>query len=267
MSPNTEADDGRRDGGSADQATFVSRLHSILRHWPSADRLARAAGVSPSAFRKWLRGEAEPSRERLVALAEAAEVGVGWLAGGEGPEPRLQGVGKPTRVRGAGHPFDPGIEREEFILLPKHPESAAAGPESPPPPRGAEYIALRRDWVRAVFGIEPDRLLLEIAMGESMLPGIQDGDILFVDTTERRFGAFGVYVLEIAGERLVKRVQPKLDGSLTLISDNQGYEPEHIPPAQASDVHVVGRVLWICGPLRGSPGAFGQPLVNRDKRG
>ena len=85
-----------------------------------------------------------------------------------------------------------------------------------------------------------------------MQPGIQDGDILLVDTTERRFRTFGVYVLEIAGERLVKRVQPKLDGSLTLISDNRAYEAEHIPPSQASDVQVVGRVLWICGPLRGS---------------
>ena len=102
-----------------------------------------------------------------------------------------------------------------------------------------------------MFGIDPDRLLLEVAAGESMLPGIQDGDILFVDATEHRFAAFGVYVLEIAGERLVKRVQPKLDGGLTLISDNRAYEAEHIPPPQAGDVHVVGRVLWICGPLRG----------------
>src|SRR5579872_7624819 len=84
----------------ADRAAFVARLHTVLRHWPSADRLARATGVSPSAFRKWLKGEAEPSRERLVALAEAASVSVGWLARGEGPEPRLQTVGQSSRPRG-----------------------------------------------------------------------------------------------------------------------------------------------------------------------
>ena len=87
-------------------------------------------------------------------------------------------------------------------------------------------------------------------MGESMLPGIQDGDLLLVDATENRFRSFGVYVLEIAGERLVKRVQPKLDGSITLISDNAAYETEHIPPARAADVEVVGRVIWTCGPPR-----------------
>ena len=44
-------------------------------------------GVSPSAFRKWLRGEAEPGRERLIALADATKVSIAWLATGEGPEP------------------------------------------------------------------------------------------------------------------------------------------------------------------------------------
>src|SRR5689334_4640747 len=64
---------------AANAGAFIARLQEIVRHWPSADRLARATGVSPSAFRKWLRGDAEASRERLVALANAAGVSVGWL--------------------------------------------------------------------------------------------------------------------------------------------------------------------------------------------
>src|ERR1700761_7774800 len=74
----------------ADKSAFVERLKTILQHWPSADRLSREMGVSPSAFRKWLKGEAEPSRERLVALARATRVGVAWLAEGEGPAPAFK---------------------------------------------------------------------------------------------------------------------------------------------------------------------------------
>jgi phage repressor protein C with HTH and peptisase S24 domain len=232
---------------TGERAAFIVRLQAILRHWPSADRLARATGVSPSAFRKWLRGEAEPSRERLVALAQAAGVTVGWLASGEGPEPRLRATAGPSRTVSV----DAGLDRRDYVLLPRRPEAAAAGPESPPPPRAVEFMALRHEWVRSEFGIEPDRLLMETAVGESMLPGIRDGDLLLVDASENRFRSFGIYVLEIAGERLVKRVQPKLDGSLTLISDNPAYEVEHVLPAQAADIHVVGRVLWTCGPPRG----------------
>src|ERR1700742_5269400 len=77
-------------GIGAEKAAFVERLKTILAHWPSADGLARSMGVSPSAFRKWLKGEAEPSRERLVALARAAGVGVAWLAEGEGPTPAFE---------------------------------------------------------------------------------------------------------------------------------------------------------------------------------
>ena len=233
---------------TGERGAFIARLHAILRHWPSADRLARATGVSPSAFRKWLRGEAEPSRERLVALAQAAEVSVGWLAGGEGQEPRLFPHSGPSRPGSA----DARVDRRDYVLLPRRHEAVAAGSETPTPPTAVEFIALRHEWVRSVFGIDPDHLLLETAVGESMLPGIQDGDLLLVDATEDRFRSFGVYVLEIAGERLVKRVQPKLDGTLALISDNPVYETEYIPPAQASDVHVVGRVLWTCGPPHGS---------------
>jgi len=231
-----------------DRGGFITRLKALVRHWPSADRLARATGVSPSAFRKWLRGEAEPSRERLVALAQAAGVSVGWLAGGEGPEPRLRAPngGQPPATEGAS------LDRKGYVLLPKRPEAAAAGGESPDPPPAVEFMALSHGWVRATFGIAPDQLVLETAIGESMLPGIQDGDLLLIDASTKRFHGFGVYVLEVGGERLVKRVQTKLDGSVTLISDNPAYEPEHVTAAKAADIHVVGRVLWTCGPTRGA---------------
>jgi len=235
----------------ADRAAFISRLHNILQHWPSADRLARATGVSPSAFRKWLRGEAEPSRERLVALAQAAGVAVGWLVSGEGPEPRL-GDATISRSRGAAISLEAGLDRQHYIVLPKRPEAAAAGPESPPPPNATEFIAFHRDWVRSALGIEPENLLVETAIGESMQPGILDGDLLLVDTTDKRFHSFGVYVLEIAGERLVKRIQPRLDGSVTLISDNTAYEAEHVSPDQTGTINIIGRVLWTCGPTRTS---------------
>jgi phage repressor protein C with HTH and peptisase S24 domain len=239
------------EAAGADRSAFIGRLQTILRHWPSADRLARATGVSPSAFRKWLRGEAEPSRERLVALSQAAGVAVGWLVSGEGPEPRLAAASQ-SPAKGSAAPSYSGLDRRDYVVLPKRPEAAAAGAETPSSPDGAEFIALRQDWVRSVLGIDPDHLLVETAVGESMTPTIQNGDVLLVDTADNRFHSFGVYVLEVAGERLVKRVQPKLDGTLTLISDNLAYEAEHISAAQGNDVRAIGRVIWTCGPTRGS---------------
>jgi phage repressor protein C with HTH and peptisase S24 domain len=231
-------------GRGSDREAFVARLQTIVSHWPSADRLARAMGVSPSAFRKWLKGEAEPSRERLLALAEAAGVGVAWLANGEGPEPRFRD-NRPTR---SSKITEGGLDRRNFLVLPKRPEAAAAGAETPALPNAeSEFIAFGYDWIRLTFGIDPEQLLLETAIGESMQPTIHNGDLLLIDTTDRRLREFGIYVLEFQGERLVKRVQRKLDGSLILISDNAIYEVERIPAERAGDVQPIGRVVWSGG--------------------
>jgi phage repressor protein C with HTH and peptisase S24 domain len=235
-------------GAGADKSAFVERLKTILQHWPSADRLARAMGVSPSAFRKWLKGEAEPSRERLVALAHAASVGVAWLAEGEGPDPTFEQPGD-NRRRLSGDETPTETDWRQFVLLPHRPEAAAAGPVTPPNPSGTEWMALRHDWIRATCGIEPSEVVLEIAAGDSMTPTIRDGNLLLVDTSEEAFRNFGIYVLEIDGQRLVKRVQRKHDGSLVLISDNTAYQPDSVDKSAADNVVVVGRVVWSGGTI------------------
>jgi phage repressor protein C with HTH and peptisase S24 domain len=241
--PSIKRNPASRPAGT-DQAGFVARLQLIAREWPSADRLAKAAGVSPSAFRKWLKGVAEPGRDRLVALAEAAGVSVSWLAQGEGEAP--------DRLSLAARANSPaGVERNlaQFLVLPKRPEAAAAGSGHPVASVLSEFIGFRIDWVRASLGRQAADLVLEIAAGESMEPGIRNGDLLLVDTTDRTFRNFGVYVIEAGGERLVKRVQRKFDGSLILISDNKVYQPESISAELAKEVHVVGRVVWRGGEI------------------
>jgi phage repressor protein C with HTH and peptisase S24 domain len=205
-------------------------------------------GVSPSAFRKWLKGEAEPSRERLVALARAARVGIAWLAEGEGPTPTFSQQ-EDNRRRSGGQETPAETDWRQFVLLPHKPEAAAAGALTPPDPSGTEWMALRHDWIRAACGIEPNNMALEMASGDSMTPTIPDGNVMLIDTSERTFRTFGIYVLEIDGQRLVKRVQRKHDGSLVLISDNPAYYPDYVDKASAEGVVVVGRVVWSGGAL------------------
>jgi phage repressor protein C with HTH and peptisase S24 domain len=238
--------DGTPRGAGAEKSAFVERLQIILTHWPSADRLARSMGVSPSAFRKWLKGEAEPSRERLVALAHATGVGVAWLAEGEGPEPVFAASAGRPRRQGVRE-LDEDTDWSAFVLLPRRAEAAAAGSATPLAPAGSAFMALRHDWVRSVCGVEPNQLVLETAVGESMIPTIRDGNTLLIDSTDQTFRNFGVYVLEINGQRLVKRVQRKHDGSLVLISDNSAYLPDTVDKAAADGITVIGRVVWAGG--------------------
>jgi transcriptional regulator with XRE-family HTH domain len=227
----------------ADRSAFVARLQLILSHWPSADRLARSMGVSPSAFRKWLKGEAEPSRERLIALAEAAQVGVAWLARGEGPDPTFasspNGAGR-SRFNAAD------VEPSRFLVLPREPGAGTGNADTPPL---LEYIAFRHDWIRASLRADPDSLALEAASGEEMSPTIRNGDLLLVDTSDRRLRGCGIYMINVGGERMVRRVQRKHDGSVVLISDNGAYQADLVRPEQAGDIAVIGRVVWSGGAI------------------
>jgi phage repressor protein C with HTH and peptisase S24 domain len=233
----------RASADGADQAGFAARLQLIVRQWPSADRLAKATGVSPSAFRKWLKGVAEPGRDRLVALAEAAGVNVSWLAQGEGVAPDLASLAARGHApRSADPAANPNIAR--YLLLPKRPEAAAAGSGPQNTDEPAEFLGFRHDWLRGTFDRDPSDLILEIAVGDSMEPGIRNGDALLVDTTDRTFRNFGIYVIEAREERLVKRVQRKFDGSLILISDSPLYQSETIAADLAKEVRAVGRVIW-----------------------
>jgi len=247
------AETAKRDvTAGAERAGFVARLQIILRQWPSIDRLARATQVSPSAFRKWLKGEAEPSRERLIALADAAQVSIAWLAVGDGPVPRFVAPDGDL-ADGDGTGLVPSLDAGRFAMLPKRQQAAELGPSRQEAAKGlhpgTEFLALRHDWVRTMFNTDPDSLEVVVAEGHAMSPTISDGDLVLVNTSDRAFADVGIYVLEIAGRLRISRVQHRLDRTVLLISDNPVYQAEVVSADLVSSVRIMGRVVWKGGRL------------------
>lgn len=106
---------------------------------------------------------------------------------------------------------------------------------------GAEAIdpaALRRLRVRAAD------LAIITARGDSMAPGISDGDELLVDGGDRDWRGGGVFVARLDGALVVKRLAPHADG-VAVISDNPAY-PELVAPT----IDVVGRVVRLTRRMR-----------------
>lgn len=56
----------------------------IVDQMGSANNLALATGISASSIGKYLTGVADPSRKRLIKIAEVGQVKVSWLITGEG---------------------------------------------------------------------------------------------------------------------------------------------------------------------------------------
>jgi len=64
------------------EQSFKERVRYIVRKVGSIEKLAQLANVSPRVVGKYLAGESDPSRKRLISLADAASVNVEWLATG-----------------------------------------------------------------------------------------------------------------------------------------------------------------------------------------
>lgn len=211
---------------------FAERFNSLVSRFGTQAALARAAGLHPGTIQKYASG-GEPLRPALVAIARAAGVSVEWLATGEGPmRSELE------------------TEREklgEYIFVPRYNVRAAAGAGAViNDERVVDHLAFKSEWVHRALGADPARLLLIEAMGDSMAPTIDDGDLLLVCTREPHFRDDGVYLIRRDQGLSVKRLRRRPGGAMVISSDNPNYGSDEIP---ADQVDLVGRVIWSGGKL------------------
>lgn len=223
------------------------RLSEVIKIIGSAKRAAACAGISVDQLARWRDGVSRPSFFGIVALCYEAKVNITWLASGAEPkflhetENNIRNIFREEIVRTKlqGSKF-----ADDFSLVPRLTVEASAGPGALVDHEDAiEMIAFQATWLRK-RGINPGAARALTVRGDSMEPTIRSGDILLVDTSKDRIEDNGIYVVVSGGYVLVKRVHPRLDGSLMLISDNATYPPEDVPAIEASVFRVAGRVMW-----------------------
>lgn len=72
-------------GEDEDKSAFAARVQRLADHAKNASELARRTGLSRAAIDKYTSATSEPSRFRLIALADAMGVSLSWLVAGRGP--------------------------------------------------------------------------------------------------------------------------------------------------------------------------------------
>jgi phage repressor protein C with HTH and peptisase S24 domain len=225
---------------------FPERVKQIAARVGGSAELARRAGLSRQMVEKYA-GGSEPSRENLIALARAGGVSLEWLAAGAGPMERGE-TGGCTANKVAEEP--PG---DGYIALPRYDVRASAGVGVPVlSEEVVDWIYFKAEWLRRTLGLSPSQLALIEAVGDSMSPGIEDGDLLLVDVGQPVLKGDGVYVLAMDDTMIglmVKRVEITPHGGLVISSDNQraGYGRYEIARSELASVRVVGRVVWVGG--------------------
>lgn len=97
--------------------------------------------------------------------------------------------------------------------------------------------------------LKPEQAVCVYARGDSMAPGIRDGDLVLINLADTTLIDSDVYALRYFDQLRLKRLFRKFDGSLILRSDNPTYPDEVVPPAYLADnIAILGKVAYRSGP-------------------
>lgn len=230
--------EGGSENEDAPSGEMSLRLDQAIAQSGGPSAVARRAEMYLGTLNRYRAGRELPS-SALVSLARATGVRLEWLATGEGP---MQGEAAPVLAPAT----PPG-----HVLLPLLEARAAAGNHGGlRSDQLVDFIAFSESFLKQTLRRAPQNLALLTASGDSMDPTIRDGDLLLVDTSARDIQSSRVYVLEVNGALLVKRIQMRLDGSLIVKSDNAAYEAEAVRAEDAGTLRILGQVVWHAGPVR-----------------
>jgi len=199
--------------------------------------VAAGSGVSPTSIRTYLRGEGEPTRPALVALAGYLGVSVGWLATGQVDEP----------ASCAAIPYLPlscfSSSQTDF-----HRNRSLE----------ARRILFDREWIERATGAKFDDLFCLFMEGDSMGSTLRSGNFLVI----ARFSGDGIphdgiYALRLPPGVVIRRLQSLPDGQggrIRIIADNNAYVSMDIPlgllghgceDGDGEKSRIVGRVVWV----------------------
>ena len=227
--------------------------------------LARALGVHRSAITQAKNRDAVPPKW-VLQLARRCSLSPDWLEFGTGdPRPvtapaaaasfgNSQSVMRPAALPGNRRGFAlrtaSFLDRQEqsIVFVPKVSARLCAGGgsfEVDAQPVNAHPFPR---WWLAKMGSPSDMVFMDV-VGDSMAPGICDGDTVLVDQSFARVDFHAVLAVGLDDAIYLKRAEPCGDG-IILHSDNPTYTPIEIFGDELANFRVIGRVVWLCRDCR-----------------
>ncbi len=236
------SDAKNRTGNSVPSFTpeIGKRINRVVSEIGTQIEAAKIAGVRSETIAGWKKGDQKPSLYSIIALCQAANISIDWLATGKEPM-RLITAREPRSVA-----FRPTDILEGYAMVPELDVQASAGGGVIVDREDAiGQIAFDPQWLRERH-INPSGARVLTAKGDSMEPTIRNGDTLIVDTSIEVAVDSAIYVVVYGGALLVKRIFMKRDGAIVLSSDNQALYAinEEIAAGEVDQLHIAGRVMW-----------------------
>lgn len=110
-------------------------------------------------------------------------------------------------------------------------------------------IKLRRYYIEHTLRTQASSLFGIIARGDSMVPDIEDGDMVVVDQARRKIKEHLIYAVRIDEEVYIKRISKLPGGKLLIRSSNERYPGFEVLPDDR-DFSVLGTVVNLSRTLK-----------------
>lgn len=225
--------------------TIGSRLAQLrIAAGLSMDKLARALDASKQTIYSWEKNRMRPSAENVALLATLYSVTTNYIEFGAAGDEMDSLTGTEIKRLNQYGTKDDGFGDTVFVAMSEARASAGNGQpifgDSQEP-----ALAFRRSFFEK-RGIKSDDCKCLRVSGDSMTPGLIDGDVILIHhKPDTGFRNEAVYCIRMFDEIAVKRLRKRFEGGLTLVSDNPAYKPVDVTEEQASKhITIYGEVLW-----------------------
>lgn len=223
---------------------MATRIEKLLsdKNGGNQSEMARYIGVSPQAVQKWVAGESEPRGKNLDLAAEFLGVTPAHLKFGIALD---QPAGAASQafpgmipVRGV-EPDDPSLTQIMKVRIKV--QAGITGFQVEPEHHDGETMGVPTSWVRGERLVMSD-LYAIVVKGESMEPSLYDGDVIVVNTADKKLTDGSVYAVNYEGEVVVKRMV-RDSGMWWLASDNADQRRFHRKLCKGAECIVIGKVV------------------------
>lgn len=232
---------GTNDETTADVGRLLGQRIAAARKAVSGltqEKLALLLGAAgQSTVGNWERGENQPDLQTLRRIAEITGHSIAFLTSIDAP------LIANERSASYSNPLS-----DKYAMIPRYNVHAGAGnghENSHEEVSGSH--AYRRDWLEKRGLIAAACAVIDVK-GESMEPTICDGDVVLVNTAERKIRNGHIYAFRTDEGVRLKRLHRQLDGRVKVTSDNDNkkvYPDDWLTPD--SEAAIIGLVVHRSG--------------------
>jgi len=237
----------------SEYADVSSRLRSAIGRAGGNKAVSTRSGIPLSTLTTYLAGR-DMKASAAAKIAHACSVSVDWLLTGvnSAPAPQMMAQAQSIVPIGADGTSEDDLVVSSLSVFVSGGDGATATDDF-----AFQRVRLPAASVTQDMRRDAKNLIALRLRGDSMLPIIEDGDTIVINTRERSVVNGKIYVLRLHDDLLAKRLSLKTNGNLVLTSDNPRYAPEEIDAQKARQMwhdggapaYVMGRVVWRGGAL------------------